>query len=356
MKIIHLSDIHLGSEIKSFPKDISLKRQQLLKEKFLDVIKFSKQNNIHIILLSGDVFDNDDPKKKDKDFFYSVIKDNSDIDFIYLKGNHDLNTINDIQLNNLKCFNNNNWTSYYYDNVCISGIEFDNDNYKNIYSLLSLDSNYINIVMLHGDISKTLKKDGIVLKFLENKNINYLALGHIHRYKEDKLDNNTYYVYPGCLLGRGFDETNDHGFVLLDIDINKKKIQHEYIKDEKDMIYEYDVDISNLNDSYSISIKIKNDYKLDQNNIYRFNLIGEINNPIEDVCDDVARYLKDDVLYVSIKDKSKIKIDIDKYNADISIRGEIIKEVNNDQKISNDDKNTVIRLILEALEGNKYRL
>ena len=122
------------------------------------------------------------------------------------------------------------------------------------------------------------------------------------------------------------------------------------------MIYEYDVDISNLNDSYSISNKIKNDYKLDQNNIYRFNLIGEINNPIEDVCDDVARYLKDDVLYVSIKDKSKIKIDIDKYNADVSIRGEIIKEVNNNKKISNDDKNTVIRLILEALEGNKYRL
>lgn len=354
MKIIHLSDIHLGSEIKSFPKDISLKRQQLLKEKFLQVIKFAKENDIHIILLSGDVFDNDNPKKKDKDFFYNVIKDNNDIDFIYLKGNHDLNTINDKQLNNLKCFNNNTWTSYYYDNVCISGIEFDNDNYKNLYSLLSLDNNYINIVMLHGEISKTLKKDGIVLKFLENKNINYLALGHIHNYKEAKLDSTTYYVYPGCLLGRGFDETNDHGFVLLDID--KKKINHIYIKDEKDMIYEYDVDISNLNDSYSIANKIKNDYKLNKNDIYRFNLIGEINDSIEDVCDDVASYIKDDVLYVSIKDKSKIKIDIDKYKDDISIRGEIIKEVNSNNQLSDDDKNIIIKLILEALEGRKYPL
>lgn len=356
MKIIHLSDIHLGGEIKSFPKDISLKRQLLLKNKFLDVIDFAKNNDVHIILLSGDIFDNNNPRKKDKDFFYSVVKNNPNIDFIYLKGNHDLETINDENINNLKCFNHDNWTSYYFDNVCISGIELDEHNYKNIYSLLSLNNNYINIVMLHGDMSSSFKKDCINIKYLENKNINYLALGHIHKYKEGKLDNNTYYVYPGCLLGRGFDETNEHGFVLLNIDFINKKINHQFIKDNNDMIYEYDIDISNLNDAFSIYNKIKQDISLDKNNIYRLNLIGEINNHIEDICDDIKSYLKDDVLYASIKDKTKIKIDIDKYKNDISIRGEVIRQIIDDNNLSNNDKYIVINLILNALEGNKYPL
>ena len=53
---------------------------------------------------------------------------------------------------------------------------------------------------------------------LKNKNIDYLALGHIHGYKEAPLDGRGKYCYPGCLEGRGFDECGKKGFVLLNIE------------------------------------------------------------------------------------------------------------------------------------------
>ena len=55
-----------------------------------------------------------------------------------------------------------------------------------------------------------------IIKTTVDKNIDYLALGHIHYYSENKLDDRGVYAYSGCLDGRGFDETGEKGFVLLE--------------------------------------------------------------------------------------------------------------------------------------------
>ena len=90
MKIIHTADIHLGSKMDSkYPRELVQKRKEELRNTFLRMVEYAWKNGVKVILLCGDVFDSDTPLKKDKDFFYSVIKDHSSIDFIYLKGNHD---------------------------------------------------------------------------------------------------------------------------------------------------------------------------------------------------------------------------------------------------------------------------
>lgn len=48
------------------------------------------------------------------------------------------------------------------------------------------------------------------------RNIDYLALGHIHKYKKGSIDSRGVYCYSGCLEARGFDECGEKGFVLLD--------------------------------------------------------------------------------------------------------------------------------------------
>ena len=137
MKIIHVSDLHLGSKIGTFPKEIANQRKNLIRERFRYVVNYASQNNIKVILLTGDIFDSDSPIKKDKDFFYEIIKDNSEIDFLYLKGNHDSNSAHNRTLPNLKLFNNE-WKLYRYGNVAISGIEMDESNFKSLYSTLLL--------------------------------------------------------------------------------------------------------------------------------------------------------------------------------------------------------------------------
>ena len=72
MKIIHTADIHLGSKINKFPKDISNERKQEIRNSFLRMVNYANENGVSLILLSGDVFDSDKPFKKDKDFLYKL--------------------------------------------------------------------------------------------------------------------------------------------------------------------------------------------------------------------------------------------------------------------------------------------
>ena len=122
MKIIHCADLHLGSKIESKLMKISSDRKTEVRNSFSKLVDYAEKNEISIILLSGDVFDSDKPLKKDKEFFYNVIKENPNIDFIYLRGNHDSCELYNENISNLKTFDNT-WKCYQYGDVCINGIE-----------------------------------------------------------------------------------------------------------------------------------------------------------------------------------------------------------------------------------------
>ena len=168
MKIIHTADIHLGSPLSSID-DVNKrnKRKNEILASFENLINYANQNDIKIIMMSGDVFDNNLPYKKDKEFFYHLIEKNNNINFLYLNGNHDISGKNDIEYPNLFLFNDY-WKNYKFDNVVISGIELTKENSKALYPSLNLNKNDINIVMMHGDIYS--KGDNFIsLNDLKNK-------------------------------------------------------------------------------------------------------------------------------------------------------------------------------------------
>ena len=63
MKIIHSADIHLGAPINGFPKTVSDERKREVRNTFLRMVDFARQQGVKVIMLSGDVFDRDKPFK-----------------------------------------------------------------------------------------------------------------------------------------------------------------------------------------------------------------------------------------------------------------------------------------------------
>lgn len=348
MKIIHCADLHLGSKIASGLDNISSVRRAEVRVSLSNLVEYAIANEIKIILLSGDVFDSDNPLKKDKDYFYSIVRENKDIDFIYLKGNHDINTINDDNLSNLKTFNNS-WMSYRFGKVVISGIELNKNNITSFYSTLNLHYNDFNIVMLHCDINKEID-----LTKLKNKDIDYLALGHIHSFYKNSLDDRGIYAYPGCLIGRGFDEDGEKGFIV--IDINDNNFNFKFIPNTIRIIENINVDISNLDSISLINNKIRDVLNnKNKNNIYRIILKGDIPYNLEINEMDIKANLAD-YYFICIKDVTKRKIDEKKYLNEVSLRGEFIRTVLNDSAINEDDKKEIIALGLRMLEGREVEL
>lgn len=347
MKIIHTADIHLGSKINKFPKDISNERKQEIRNSFLRMVNYANENGVSLILLSGDVFDSDKPFKKDKDFFLSVVKNNPSITFFYLRGNHDEAEEYEF-FDNLKTFSNE-WSSYEYNGVVISGIELSGENSTSYYSTCALDKSRKNIVMLHGDVSDSVGLRKINLSKLKGKGIDYLALGHYHSYKTESIDDRGVAVYSGCLEGRGYDETGEKGFVLIDIE---DEISHKFIPFSERVISLVKVDVTGLKDAYSIYLRAREICEFSMSDLYRVELVGEVDATLEGLDKDLQKYLLEHARFVDVKDLTKKTLDLEKYAGDTSIIGEFVRNVS-DSDFSEEEKARIIAYGLKALTGRE---
>lgn len=348
MKIIHCADIHLGSKINTSLSDISKERRADLRASFMRMCEYARENDIHIILLAGDIFDSDTPFKKDKDNFYTTIRNYEDIDFLYLKGNHDLNEVYDDTPSNLKHFSDT-WTKYRYDKLVISGLEMTKANALSFYDSLALNEQNINIVMLHGEISEHDGYNLINLAKLRNKQIDYLALGHIHSLKEYKLDGRGVACYSGCIEGRGFDELGPKGFIVLDI---TDKIKHEFIPFSAKIIHDLAIDISGSLTVNDVINKINQATSLNNNDIYRITLKGDVSPSLDLTPTDIKCYYSN-IYFLRIIIDTSIIVNLDDYKSDISLKGEFVRGVLAKDNISEADKREIISLGLKVLEGGQ---
>lgn len=357
MKIIHCSDLHLDSKMEAnLDKEKSKQRKNEILLSFQNMIQYAKENDVKIIIIAGDLFDKSKISVKVKNLVKDAIISNSNIEFIYLKGNHDEENFVEGNIPpNLKLFNKYNWTSYRYDNIVITGIEFGKiDNYE-IYKTLMLNQNDLNIVVLHGqETSYADKKDKaeiINLKELKNKNIDYLALGHIHKYKKETLDNRGIYCYSGCLEGRGFDECGDKGFVLLDI--QDDKINTEFIKNSQRNLEEVKVDISDTMTTTEVEAKIDEQVKnVPKSSLVKIILTGKVDIESERDIDYLLKIYNDEFYFLKIYDKTALKINYLDYENTASLKGEFIRTVLKED-IPEEEKKEIIMTGIRALSGEE---
>lgn len=354
MKFIHAADLHIGSAFSYLKDDKKIKRSQELTDSFSRLVKYAKENDIKCILLSGDIFDKDDVLKSEKDYFYSIIKENSQISFYYLRGNHDLNNqYNRFDIKNLYMFSEE-WKTYVIEDVAVSGIEINSTNYLSYYDNLLLDPNKFNIVMLHGQINNTITKTiDIDIKRLENKNINYLALGHVHKYQENNFDYRGIYVYPGCLEGRGFDEIGQKGFVVYDT----KTKQKDFVSFSKRLIIEKVIDISNSNNEYEAVVLIKKEIEdVSNDSLLRIVITGKVNYDIFPLKERVFNELENKFFYLEVLNKAIQSFDLSNYENDISLRGEFVRNVLKNENLSEEKKSEIISLGLKLLNDEDIQI
>jgi len=358
MKIIHCADIHADSKFGThFSKEQAVERREEIVDTFAAMVKYACENDVKVILIAGDLFDTKSTQQKTiKKRIAYIIQQNPQLDFLYLRGNHDegVDFASDFALANLKSFSREKWTCYSYDNVNIYGREFGSKISPATYNELALDSDKINIVSLHGQIADYKAKEGapvISLPQLANKNIDYLALGHIHDYKLAKLDSRGSWCYSGCLEGRGFDECGQKGFVLLDI---RDKVQSRFVPIAKRCIHELQVPLSGSLNYKEIMEKISGQLaSIPKEDIVQILLTGDLSEDTEIEIDSYEKALKSDFnfYYIRVKDKTETKIDYEKYENDISLKGEFIRLVKEQSDLSEEEKSKIIMTGIKALAG-----
>ncbi len=357
MKIIHCADLHIDSSMESnFTKEQAKERKEEVLQAYERMVAYAKDNNVKVIILAGDIFDKSRIGKRAKDRFLEQILLNPEIDFIYLRGNHDNVDIFegvDKKPDNLKLFSGKEWTKYEYsDNVVIAGIELNKDNNQTIYNQLILKNSDVNIVTLHGQESKynNDKTEIVNLTALKNHYIDYLALGHIHQYRRERLDERGIWCYSGCLEGRGFDECGTKGFVLLDV--SDGKIIDQFIPFSKREFLEVEIDISGISGilaTNEIIAKVRKEVSnIESKNIVKFILTGGVDIDLDVDKDRIKEAIEDEFYFVKVYDRTFIKIDYNGYANDLSLKGEFVRIMQNED-LDEETRLRIIELGLKAL-------
>lgn len=352
MKIIHCADLHLDSKMTSnLSKEQAKERKMEILRTYSRMIEYAKNNDIKAIVIAGDLFDTRNVSATARNLVKDSITSNPDIDFYYLKGNHDsdnfISKLDEIP-QNLKLFSEQ-WTTYSYGNIAITGLEINKNNESVMYNSLMLDNDKYNVVTLHGQIGE------IVLNSLKNKGIDYLALGHVHEYQNGQLDNRGMYCYSGCLEGRGFDECGPKGFVVLDIDDEKLTAGFSFVPFAYRNLYTLYVDVTGVMTTQEAAVKmeealVKSQYS--SRSLVKFVLVGEVDVDCEINTEFLKDMFEEYFYYEKVYDETKLLINYSEYEKDASLKGEFIRMVLSSD-LTEDQKTEVIRCGISALSGEE---
>ena len=356
-KIIHCADLHLDSPMETHmtEEQASIRNTEIIRS-FLRLTEYAAKNDVRAVIIAGDMFDGKRIKGRTVDEILDAIRGTSNVDYLYLTGNHDGATYAFSDHNipeNLKTFGKE-WITYKYDSVAVSGVEICEANSHSLYLQVPHKDGAVNIVTLHGQIGSVSGIDKVNISQLKNKGIDYLALGHIHTYTERPLDGKGIYCYAGCLEGRGFDECGPKGFVLLTVDSGK--IQHEFVPFSCRQLHRIPVDITGLTKNSEIGQRMKKAAQnISSDDMVEFLLSGGVDPTANIAISYLQNLVKSDFFFVKVKDETRMTINPEDYKNDISLKGEFIRLVLSSDA-SEEEKIAIIRTGLQALMGEEITL
>ncbi len=364
MKVIHCADLHLDSQMRTH-LDLTRARERRaeLLRTFQRMVNFGASQGVEAILIAGDLFDTRHVSATARQVVMEAIEGHPEITFYYLKGNHDhVNFLEEELLPpNLFLFGDT-WTSYELGmsgKVVLTGMELHSSNSNGAWHQLVLDAGRINLVTLHGQeaASEGSKKAEVInLRALRNKHIDYLALGHVHSYKEAQLDARGVYCYPGCLEGRGFDECGIHGFVLLDIDEERGTIERTFYNGGGRRIYEIDADVTGCQYTAQMIPVIRQSLVqagCDVRSMVKIRLTGSVDVECEKDLTYMQTILADDYYLVKVVDETVLHVDPADYRMDRSLKGAFVRRVMEQTDLSEEEKARIIRYGLRAIAGEE---
>lgn len=303
---IHTGDLHLGLKFDnlSFSKEKAIARRSELWQTFESIVSYAIEKKTDFLFLAGDLFERDYFTLGDMKRLASILAGAADVNVLISAGNHDSfygnSLYNKVQWSdNVSIFADQGLEKKYYEKekTMVYGYSWNKLEFKvnNLFKNIDLDPNYRNILLLHGDVNSRSNYLPLSLRELESLNMDYVALGHIHKPNifTEKI------AYCGCPEPLDFSEDGRRGFIEGRIDENGTDI--ELIYHNKRSFHNLEIEIHGEDSYLDIVNKIK-DKKSNENDFYRFKITGYYDKDMR--IDGIINDVKDYFYYVEIIDES----------------------------------------------------
>lgn len=357
MRLLHCADLHLDAALTNH---ISIEHAKELQSELLlgfgRIVQDARDLGAEAVLISGDLFDSERVLHQSARYIYDTIRQASDISFFYLCGNHD--PIGGPRLDripeNLRIFSGG-WES---ESCALSGgrqvvisARTTGRRPDQIPEKPHLRKEDVNIVMLHGQLTRgSTTEYGIDLRMLEEEPIAYLALGHLHSHQVGALRYGTY-CYPGCHMGRGFDECGEHGYELIEIDEATGEVTHLFRPLEARLFWELPVDLTDASGLLEVQRRceeVLSEQGVRSKDYVKLILKGQVAETVDLM--QLRFLLKGLCEELRLRDESGMKTDWETLLAQPSLKGELARCLR-DSDLSEDKQHKILALGLKVLRG-----
>lgn len=341
MKIIHTADIHLDSPLVGVA-DSALRRTELLRA-LSDLSEFADNSGVAAVIVAGDLFDDQFVSEKTVKSVAEIVE-KSNAQWFVLRGNHGSET--PYKALKTLCpkvnFFGESWQEYRLGNVSLIGRELGRND-ESEWQKFSVDPSRYNVLVLHGDWDDPTY--GVIDKDVVAKSgVNYVALGHRHSFACFKTGN-AKVCYSGVLEPRGFDETSETGFVVIDTDADKVFFQKHYVRKVETVT----VDVSEVCTDLSLEkLVLEKVAPVSARNYLNVEFVGSLQEGVR-LLPVAQNVLENRFFALRLKDKTVLKVDYEQIKQEVSLRGEFVKlacEIA-DEKL----REEVLSLGLRALNG-----
>lgn len=280
MKILHTSDLHLGKKLRGY----DLIEEQRIK--LNQIIEYTKENSIDVIILAGDIFDTslstDDAIKLFNSFLSEAIAI-PNLNIFVIAGNHDSR----VRLGNKDVYRSLNPRVHFATTIsdieCVTiedvdfypipflklediNLKYDakytslDEAFKRVIDELKMDLTRKNVCIAHQAVNpshgsyiasdsevKQIGGEDIISSSIF-KDFSYVALGHIHM--PQRIEENIY--YSGSIFKYHHNESSqERSFIVIDTDDFKiNRIAYNMIHDVKIKKGYYDKLIKEKSDDY----------------------------------------------------------------------------------------------------------
>lgn len=225
MKFLHAADLHLDAPFSALTSEQAAQRRQEQRALLQELAEAANLHECDAVFLAGDLFDSSSVSEQTMLALSHALAGIRAPVFIS-PGNHDCLLPGSAYLTQ-------NWPEnvHIFKNNRIEAVELP-EKHLRVYgagfrsryeaSLLAgfhaTADGMCNVMVMHADaMQPTSGYNAITPAQIEASGLSYLALGHIHQASGLKKAGSCAYAWPGCAMGRGFDELGEKGAYLVEL-------------------------------------------------------------------------------------------------------------------------------------------
>ena len=323
IRILHAADLHMDSPFEGLPAGKAAIRRAEQRELLSRLAELAQREQADMVLLSGDLLDSDNTYYETGE---ELIRSLGRIDapVFIAPGNHDYYSPKSpyarLKLpENVRVFSSP--TIGYVElpelNARVYGAAFIDKRSPALLESFRAErqEGVWNILCLHGELgSRDSAYDPITEEQLAASGMDYVALGHIHKTEGLKKAGDTWYSWPGCPEGRGFDETGDKTVNLVTLSDEGCALETASVASRRYELLR--VDVTGADPLLAVHTQLPDDTAAD---IYRIVLTGDTEN-----APDLARLhanLSELFFELQLRDETRLLQDVWERSGDDTLRG-----------------------------------